>query len=101
MKYAIPFAAISLASCASTQTVATREPLQEIVSPKPLAEVSYCLAQGNRTPATILPDGRHEFTIKNQYGATGAVITLSSEGAGTRFVYRKQFPIQVGWKDCL
>jgi hypothetical protein len=100
MKHVI-LAAILLTGCASSQTVSTQEPRYDLTSDKPLAEVSYCLAQANRTPAKILPDGSHEFTIKNQYGGTGAVITLRADGDKTRFVYRKAFPISVGWKDCI
>lgn len=90
-----------LAGCASSQTVATKDASYDLVSKKPLADVSYCIAHANRTPAKILPDGSHEFSIKNIYGGTGAVITLSSVGDGTRFVYRNAFPISVGWKDCI
>lgn len=97
----ILIATILLAGCASSQTVATREPRYDLTSNKPLTDVSYCLAHANRTPAKINPDGSHEFRIKNQYGVTGAVITLTPQGNGTRFVYRKQFPISVGWKDCI
>jgi len=101
MKLTILAATILLAGCASAQTVATREPSRTITTARPFAEVSYCLAHANRVPAKILPDGSHEFTIKNMYGGTGAVLTLTPQGDGARFVYREAFPISVGWKDCL
>ena len=94
--------AMSLAACASTQTVLSKEPTQVYHSKSSAKEVAFCMANKNNTSALEKDDGSRVVLIKNGYGGVSMAFTIFPDGTGSRIEYRKQFGTIGGiWKQCI
>ncbi len=93
---------ISLAACASTQTVMSQQPNVVYHSTTSAKEVAFCLANKNNTSALERDDGSRVVLIKNGYGAVSLAFSVYPEGNGSRIEYRKSFGTIGGiWRQCI
>lgn len=77
-------AAFALSACATTQDIYGSEIDETAYIDRPMVEVSSCLAmQLSETPIQTA-EGEQTFIVKNGYGATMALLTLSEEEGRTR-----------------
>ncbi|EIZ79150.1 hypothetical protein WSK_2337 [Novosphingobium sp. Rr 2-17] len=96
------FAGLSLAGCASTQKVLSKEPTEVFHSAKSQNEVAFCLANKNNTSPMERDDGSKVVLIKNGYGGVSLAFSVFKEDTGSRVEYRKQFGTIGGiWKQCI
>lgn len=96
-------ASVCLASCASTQTVLSKEPSDTFTSAKSPGVVASCIASRNSSTPMLQEDGSQVVLIKNNlYDAVSSAFTIRPEGKGSRVEYRRSF-IALGesWKSCL
>ena len=95
-------ASVSLAGCASTQKVLSKEPTEVFRSQKSADEVAFCLANKNNTAPMPRDDGSRVVLIKNGYGGVSLAFSVYPDGTGSRIEYRKQFGTIGGiWKQCV
>lgn len=95
--------AVSLAGCASTDKVLSKEPTEVYYSKDSVNNVAFCLANKNNTSSLDRDDGSKVVLIKNGYGGTALAFTIyPAENGGSRVEYRRQFGL-IGpiWKQCL
>ena len=101
MKAAIAVAILTLAGCASTQTVLNKAPTETFHSAKAPAAVAFCIANKNNVPVLDAPDGAKIIQIKSNVGAVGMMFSVYPEGQGSRIEFRKQIPIGIAaHKQC-
>lgn len=95
-------AIVTLAGCASTSTVLSKEPTEVFHSPHSVNEVAFCLANRNNTSALDRDDGSKVVLLKNGYGGVSLAFTIFPEENGSRVEYRKEFGTIGGqWKKCV
>ena len=95
-------AAMSVAACASTQTVLGKEPTQVYHSKSSAKEVAFCLANKNNTSALDRDDGSKVVLIKNGYGGVSMAFTIYPAESGSKIEYRKEFGTIGGiWRQCI
>jgi len=95
-------AAVSLAGCASTAKVLSKEPTSVYHSTHSVNEVAFCLANKNNTSALDRDDGSKVVLLKNGYGGVSLAFTIYPEEGGSRIEYRKEFGTIGGvWKKCV
>ena len=93
---------VSLAACASTQTVLSKPPTQVFHSSDSATKVAFCLANKNNTAALDQEDGSKVVLIKNGYGGVSMAFTVFPDGTGSRIEYRKEFGTIGGiWRQCI
>lgn len=93
---------VSLAACASTQTVMSQQPNEVFHSSSSAKEVAFCLANKNNTSALERDDGSRVVLIKNGYGAVSLAFAVFPEETGSRIEYRKSFGTIGGiWRQCV
>ena len=99
---AITVVALSVAGCASTQKVLSKEPTEVFFSEKTPNEVAFCLANKNNTSALERDDGSKVVLLKNGYGGVSLAFTVFPDPKGSRIEYRKEFGTIGGiWKQCV
>lgn len=81
--------AAALSGCASTKEVLDSAPKEIVKSPKPVAEVSFCLANKNNVAVLRAPDGAEVIQVKNLYRAVGMIFSVYPDGDGSRIEIRK------------
>ena len=104
MKLIIAFVtvALTLAGCASTQTVLSKAPTMVLHSEHSANEVAFCLANKNNTSALSKDDGSKVVLLKNGYGGVSLAFSVFPDGTGSRIEYRKEFGTIGGiWKKCV
>ncbi len=95
-------AAMTLAGCASTQTVLTKEPTAVYHSTHTPKEVAFCLGNKNLTSVLERDDGSRVVLLKNGYGGVSLAFSIYPEDTGSRIEYRKEFGTIGGvWKQCV
>ena len=93
---------VSLAGCASTETVLSEPVTQTFHSTDTQTKVAFCLANKNNTSAMDRDDGSKVVLIKNGYGGVSLAFSVFAEGTGSRIEYRKEFGTVGGiWKQCI
>jgi hypothetical protein len=94
--------ALSLAGCASTQTVLDKPATQVFHSEHSVKEVAFCLSNKNNTPAMDKDDGSKVVLIKNGYGGVSLAFSIYPDGTGSRIEFRQEFGTIGGiWKKCV
>jgi hypothetical protein len=93
---------VSLAGCASTETVLSGPIAQTFHSTDSQTKVAFCLANKNNTAALDREDGAKIVLIKNGYGGVSMAFSVYPDGTGSRIEYRKKFGTIGGiWRQCI
>jgi hypothetical protein len=93
---------VSLAGCASTETVLSEPVTQTFHSTDTQTKVAFCLANKNNTAALDREDGAKVVLIKNGYGGVSMAFSVYPDGTGSRIEYRKKFGTIGGiWRQCI
>jgi hypothetical protein len=93
---------VSLAGCASTETVLSGPVTQTFHSTDSQTKVAFCLANKNNTAALDRDDGAKTVLIKNGYGGVSMAFSIYPDGTGSRIEYRKKFGTIGGiWRKCI
>ena len=93
---------VSLAGCASTETVLSEPVTQTFHSTDTQTKVAFCLANKNNTAALDREDGAKVVLIKNGYGGVSMAFSVYPDGNGSRIEYRKKFGTIGGiWRQCI
>jgi hypothetical protein len=93
---------VTLAGCASTETVLSEPVTQTFHSTDSQTKVAFCLANKNNTAALDREDGSKVVLIKNGYGGVSMAFNVYPDGSGSRIEYRKKFGTIGGvWRQCI
>ena len=104
MKFAAACFALLLSACATPAAIYRSEVDKTATTSKSLAEVSQCLQLRWALAPIVTPDGKTNFPMKNGYGQTLGMLTLTDNGTGTLIELRKTGQMVFGggdWKKCL
>lgn len=98
-----PLAFVLLAGCASVADLQMSSVDREGLSPKPIEDVSRCLAFKTSNAPITDEDGNTLFIVKNGYQAPIGTITLLPFNGGTKVQIRQANGlVQFGdWRKCL
>lgn len=101
-KIGIALLCVTVAGCATTEKVLSKDATEVFHSTSSASQVSFCLANKNNTSALDREDGSKVVLIKNGYGGVSMAFSVYPEGTGSRIEYRKQFATVGGiWRQCV
>lgn len=101
-KICVALLCVTVAGCATTEKVLSKDATEVFHSTKSANDVSFCLANKNNTSALERSDGSKVVLIKNGYGGVSMAFSVFPEGSGSRIEYRKQFGTIGGiWRQCI
>jgi len=104
MRNAVALLTLGLAACATPGDIYSSEVDLSETSAKPLAEISQCLQLRWAEAPLTTPDGKTAFPMKNGYGQTLGLLTLTPADGGTLVELRKTGQLMIGgqnWRNCL
>lgn len=104
MRNAIGLLALGLAACATPGDIYSSEVDLSETSPKSVSEISQCLQLRWAEAPLTTPDGKATFPMKNGYGQTLGLLSLSPVEGGTLIELRKTGQMLFGgqnWRACL
>lgn len=99
MRNLIALSALVLAACATPGDIYLSEVDLSEVSPKSVAEISQCLQLRWAEAPLTTPDGKATFPMKNGYGQTLGLVSLTPTEGGTLIELRKTGQLMIGGKD--
>lgn len=104
MRYLLATLPLLLSACATPGDIYASGVDTSEISEKPLAEISQCLQLRWAEAPLQTPDGKTTFPLKNGYGQTLGLLSLSPVEQGTLVELRKTGQLMIGgenWRRCL